>query len=126
MLFFSAGHAPLHSGPVHGTVGISSRGLERKGDYPPTNVSTRKDDERNGAGVGEALTRTVPKNGPYENAPEKVPRDNFPFRVVRENVPERVPRENVPENARIVCFPLEPKPHDVDAHWVRRFWLGVE
>lgn len=41
-------------------------------------------------------------------------------------IPERVPRENVPENARIVCFPLEPKPDNVDAKWIRRFWLGVE
>lgn len=41
-------------------------------------------------------------------------------------VPERVPRDKVPENARIICFPLEPKPHNVDAEWITRFWFGVE
>ena len=30
--------------------------------------------------------------------------------------------ENVPEGARIVCFPLDPKPHTCGAPWVRDAW----
>lgn len=26
--------------------------------------------------------------------------------------------------ARILCFPLEPKPHQVDEHWLQQMWRG--
>ena len=28
----------------------------------------------------------------------------------------------VPEGAAVVCFPRSPKPHEVDAEWVRECW----
>lgn len=30
----------------------------------------------------------------------------------------------LPQNARIVCFPLDPKPHQVEDGWVGRLWRG--
>lgn len=32
----------------------------------------------------------------------------------------------LPPNARVVCFPLMPKPHEVRDGWVRRHWWGEE
>jgi hypothetical protein len=32
--------------------------------------------------------------------------------------------QQVPENCRIVCFPLQPKPHDLPALWVKERWIG--
>lgn len=33
----------------------------------------------------------------------------------------------VPANARVICFPLQPKPHEVvDQPWVQRLWLGLD
>ena len=33
-------------------------------------------------------------------------------------------RGRLPPNARVVCFPLEPKPHEVDDDWVQLLWRG--
>ena len=32
----------------------------------------------------------------------------------------------LPPNARVVCFPLTPKPHEVHHGWVQRHWWGGE
>ncbi|CAM9942893.1 unnamed protein product [Ectocarpus sp. 12 AP-2014] len=32
----------------------------------------------------------------------------------------------LPQGARIVCFPLEPKPHNVNEEWLRQMWLGEQ
>lgn len=35
--------------------------------------------------------------------------------------------EAVPSQARVICFPLQPKPHElVEQPWIQRSWLGVE
>jgi hypothetical protein len=32
-------------------------------------------------------------------------------------------RENLPTTAAIVCFPLQPKPHEYPAEWIYANWL---
>lgn len=32
----------------------------------------------------------------------------------------------LPREARVVCFPLEPKPHQVKEAWIQRMWRGHE
>lgn len=32
----------------------------------------------------------------------------------------------LPEDARMVCFPLEPKPHNVKEDWLRQMWFGEQ
>lgn len=32
----------------------------------------------------------------------------------------------LPQYARIVCFPLEPKPHNVKEGWLRQMWFGEQ
>jgi hypothetical protein len=32
-------------------------------------------------------------------------------------------KETVPEGCRMVCFPREPKPHDLPAPWIEELWI---
>lgn len=35
-------------------------------------------------------------------------------------------RRMLPREARVVCFPLEPKPHQVKEAWIQCMWKGHE
>jgi hypothetical protein len=34
--------------------------------------------------------------------------------------------ERVPDNCRVVCFPLQPKPHEFTSPWIRELWTDTE
>ncbi|CAM9098666.1 unnamed protein product [Scytosiphon promiscuus] len=33
-------------------------------------------------------------------------------------------RRTLPPEARVLCFPLEPKPHQVEQAWIKQIWMG--
>jgi hypothetical protein len=72
--------------------------------YPQLFVDYRKD-----------CTAGVPRRGPHAATQARVAQ--FPLRAKLCYV-----AAGVPEGAAVVCFPRSPKPHEVDAEWVRECW----
>jgi len=33
-------------------------------------------------------------------------------------------QETLPNNARIICFPRYPKPHEVETKWIQEYWIN--
>lgn len=44
--------------------------------------------------------------------------------MVKEGLPDGKGGGRLPPNARVICFPLEPKPHEVEEDWVQLLWCG--